>query len=89
MQQSRNAPEMVTPSKDDTQPTLSHVVSLKNRPIIPLPKMKVKTKRSGKGLKSVLLMSSPNNERMENKAKEKQKLATEKEKVPKKQKNVP
>ena len=48
--------------------------------IIPLPKIKIERKHSGKGLKSVLLTLLPNKEWMENETKEKEKLATEKEK---------
>lgn len=50
------------------------------RDIIPLPKIEIKRKRRGKGLKSQLLTSTPNKERLEEEMAEKEKQATEKAK---------
>lgn len=50
--------------------------------IIPLPKVQIKRKRLGKGLKSTLLTSTPNKERLEQLATEKE-AAIEKKKVKK------
>lgn len=45
--------------------------------IIPIPKMQIRRKRSGRGLKSVLLTSTPHKERLEKELAEKKKLANQ------------
>ncbi|KAF5281543.1 hypothetical protein FQA39_LY05078 [Lamprigera yunnana] len=65
---SAHSPAIEIPSKENVDPV--RLTSLAD--IIPLPKIKTRRKRKGKGLKSELLTSTPNKERMEEKQTEKE-----------------
>lgn len=73
-----------TPTKDDNVPKPYEIISPED--IIPLPKISIKRKRCGKGLKSQLLTATPIKEQMEKDAMEKEKLASEKQKRAKERK---